>query len=161
MKPLHRALVAANLIVLLAWFAWTVREKEILISEGDLLLFELAPVDPRSLIQGDYMTLRYAIAASWPSDSLPKTGFLIVTKGENNVAQRQRLQSGLTPLAEGEYPVNYTASRWRINIGAESYFFQEGHAERYENAKYGGLRVDGKGNSLLEGLYDEDFQLLR
>ena len=87
MKPLFRALVAINLILLVAYFAWSVREKEILLSEGELLLFELAPEDPRSLIQGDYMALRYAVASDWQNDSLPKNGYIVVSKDENGVAQ--------------------------------------------------------------------------
>lgn len=39
--------------------------------------------------------------------------------------------------------------------GAESFFFQEEHAEKYEKAKYGGVKIDINGNSLLIGLYDE------
>lgn len=160
MKPLFRALVAINLIVLLAWFAWSVREKEVLLAEGELLLFELAPVDPRSLIQGDYMRLNYAVSRGWRTDSLPKNGYLVVTTDENGVAVKERLQPDTRPLAAGEHLVNYTASRWRLNIGAESYFFQEGQGRRYETAKYGGLRVDDAGNSLLVGLYDEDRRLI-
>ena len=160
MKPLFRALVAINLILLLAYFAWSVREKEILLSEGELLLFELAPEDPRSLIQGDYMALRYAVASDWQNDSLPKNGYIVVSKDENGVAQKERLQVGREPVASGEHLVNYTASGWQLNIGSESYFFQEGQADLYETAKYGGLRIDGKGNSLLVGLYDEDLKLL-
>lgn len=160
MKPIFRALVAINLILMLAWFAWSVNEKETLLEEGELLLFELAPVDPRSLIQGDYMTLSYAVGRGWRSDSFPKTGYIVVTKDENGVAQKERLQAETAPLAPGEYVVNYTSTRWRLNIGAESYFFQEGQGQRYEAAEYGGVRVDGKGNSLLVGLYDKEQRLI-
>ena len=53
-------------------------------------------------------------------------------------------------------PIEYTSKGWReINIGAESFFFQEGEAEKYDKAKYGGIKVDSEGNSLLIGLYDE------
>ncbi len=156
MKPMFRALVAVNLVLMLAWFAWSINKKETLLAEGDLLLFELAPVDPRSLIQGDYMTLRYAVSRGWTPDSLPKTGYIVVTKDENGIAQRERLQAGTSPLDPGEYLVNYTSTRWRLKIGAESYFFEEGQGARFEAAAYGGVRVDGKGNSLLVGLYDEE-----
>ena len=62
-------------------------------------------------------------------------------------------------MHEGEHLIEYTASdRWNINIGAESYFFQEGHAERYERAKYGAVKIDKSGNSLLVGLYDNQLQ---
>lgn len=160
MKPLLRALVAINLILLLAYFAWSVRAKETLLAEGELLLFDLAPADPRSLIQGDYMTLRYAVARNWQADTLPKNGYIVVTKDSSGVAQKERIQAEIQPLSPGEYIVNYTASKFQLNIGAESYFFEEGQAARYETARYGGIRVDGKGNSLLVGLYDQERQLL-
>lgn len=160
MKPLLRALVAINLVLLLAYFAWSVREKETLLAEGELLLFDLAPADPRSLIQGDYMTLSYAVAQNWETDTLPKNGYIVVTKDSNGVAQKERLQAETRPVSPGEYLVNYTASQRQLNIGAESYFFEEGQAARFETARYGGIRVDGEGNSLLVGLYGEDLQLL-
>jgi uncharacterized membrane-anchored protein len=47
-----------------------------------------------------------------------------------------------------------------MNIGAESYFFEEGQAEVYAVAKYGGIKIDNAGNSLLVGLFDEDGELL-
>jgi len=43
-----------------------------------------------------------------------------------------------------------------MNIGAESFFFEEGQAEKYEKATYGALKVDHKGNSILVGLYNEN-----
>lgn len=42
----------------------------------------------------------------------------------------------------------------------ESFFFEEGQGEVYEKAVYGGLRVDEAGNSILVGLYNEQFQLI-
>ena len=35
--------------------------KERVISRGDVVYLRLAPVDPRSLMQGDYMALNFAI----------------------------------------------------------------------------------------------------
>src|SRR5690606_19512775 len=35
--------------------------------DGQLVLLELAPVDPRSLMQGDYMALRFAVDAQLPA----------------------------------------------------------------------------------------------
>jgi uncharacterized membrane-anchored protein len=67
-----------------------------------------------------------------------------------------RFQKDIAPLNEDEMLIKYNApDRRNVNIGAESFFFQEGHAEKYEQAKYGGIKIDGKGNSLLIGLYDE------
>ncbi len=74
------------------------------------------------------------------------------------MAERVRLQQDRLPVQAGEYLLGYTAGKWSLHIGAESFFFEEGQADKYEKAKYGGLKVDGKGNSLLVGLYDEKRQ---
>ena len=56
-----------------------------------------------------------------------------------------------------ENRVEYTIGEWnRVQIGANSYFFQEGEDEKYADAKYGGVRIDEKGNSVLVGLYDSN-----
>lgn len=47
-----------------------------------------------------------------------------------------------------------------LAVGAESFFFQEGKGDLFEKAKYGGLRVDQKGNSVLIGLYDDELKLI-
>jgi len=162
MKPIIKGLLALNLVVLLVYTMFYVREKEQILEEGQLVLLDLGPVDPRSLMQGDYMRLDYAVTQGINRDSLPKTGYLVVTLDENGVGQRQRFQAEMTPLEEGEFLLNYTHPRpWTVNIGAESYFFQEGTAETYEAAEYGGLRIDDEGNSLLVGLYDDERQLLQ
>lgn len=157
MKKYSWIIVLFNLVLLLFYFNYSVVKKEQLIDEGRLVLLELAPVDPRSLMQGDYMRLRYAISENLHNHKFPKRGYCVVTIDTNNCAKRVRLQKGVKPLNDGEYLIEYTSSDWwNINIGAESYFFQEGHVKRYENAKYGGLKIDKNGNSLLIGLYDEN-----
>ena len=60
-----------------------------------------------------------------------------------------------TPLAAGEHLLFYRRRGGRIRIGTDAFFFQEGHAARYERAKFGELRVDASGESLLIGLRDE------
>ncbi len=136
-------------------------KKEKLQSDGKLILLELAPVDPRSLMQGDYMRLSYKIAQNLPFDSIPKRGYCVVKLQPNGVAEKVRLQKGRIPLHDNEYIIEYTAAKFNINIGAESYFFQEGKAAKFEKAKYGGVKVDIKGNSLLVGLYNDQLQLIK
>ncbi|WP_420603562.1 GDYXXLXY domain-containing protein [Flagellimonas sp.] len=156
MKKVKWGIVLLNLLILLIVFNNNVVKKEAILSDGQLILLELAPVDPRSLIQGDYMQLRYAISEDIEPDSIPKRGFCVVKLRPDGVAERVRLQKDRSPVAENEHLIEYSGKSWRgINIGAESFFFQEGKAENYENAKYGGLKVDEKGNSILVGLYDD------
>lgn len=151
--------ILLNLVLLLIYFNYSIVKKEELLKDGQLVLLELAPVDPRSLMQGDYMELRYKISEDIDYDNMPKRGYCVVVLDQNNKAERVRFQKGLTPLNQGEYLIEYTApDEWNVNIGAESFFFQEGHAEKYEKAKYGGVKVDKDGNSLLIGLYDEQLR---
>jgi uncharacterized membrane-anchored protein len=161
MKRLRGIIIIANLLILLGLFNNSVFDKEVLLSDGQLVLLELAPVDPRSLMQGDYMNLRYVISENINRDSIPKRGFCIVKLEDDGVAKKVRLQENLTPVNNDEYSIAYTSVKWRgINIGAESFFFQEGTGKKYEEAKYGGLKIDNKGNSLLVGLYDENRKLI-
>ena len=156
MKKYNRLIIFLNLLLLLLYINHSVMKKEEILKDGQLVLLELAPVDPRSLMQGDYMALRYAVSRNIDYDSLPKRGYCVVRVDTNGVADKVRFQKDLTPLNDGEYLINYTSpDRWNLNVGAESFFFQEGQAEKYEKAKYGGIKIDKSGNSLLIGLYDE------
>lgn len=159
MKKYKWVIILLNLLILLLVFNNNVIKKESMLSEGKLVLLELAPVDPRSLIQGDYMRLRYTISEGIDTDSIPKRGFCVVKLLPNGTAERVRLQEETIPIYENEHLIEFTTPNWwGINIGAESFFFQEGEAEKYEVAKYGGLKIDDQGNSVLVGLYDEDLK---
>jgi len=157
MKKYKWIIILINLIIFLGLFNNSILQKEELLTDGQLVLLELAPVDPRSLMQGDYMRLNYEISNNINTDSISKRGFCVVKLKENGVAEKVRIQEKRTPINVNEFLIEYTSREWRgINIGAESYFFQEGEAGKYEKAKYGGIKVDNKGNSLLVGLYDEN-----
>jgi len=153
MKKYKWIIILVNLFIVLGLFAKSVLKKEDTLENGTLVLLKLAPVDPRSLIQGDYMRLSYAVSRKIESND--KNGYCIVSLDENGIAKYERTQPNKTPIYEGEFPLNYTKHGWRANIGADSFFFQEGQAELYEKAQYGGLKIDDHGNSVLVGLYDE------
>jgi uncharacterized membrane-anchored protein len=161
MKKYKIIIILVNLLLVLIFFHYSISKKETILEKGTLVLLELAPVDPRSLMQGDYMALRYAIARETDATEIPKRGYCVVRLDSGIVGKKLRLQQHRTPLAANEYLIEYTASTWDINIGAGSYFFQEGQATKYEKAKYGGIRIDNKGNSLLVGLYDAHRQLIK
>jgi uncharacterized membrane-anchored protein len=156
MKKYKWIIILLNLVLLLVYFNHSIAKKEELLEDGQFVLLELAPVDPRSLMQGDYMALRYKISENIDFDKIPKRGYCVIVLDQNHKAERVRFQKDLTPLDKGEHLIEYTSSdKWNINIGAESFFFQEGHAKKYEKTKYGGVKIDKNGNSLLVGLYDE------
>ncbi len=164
MSKLERIIILVNLVLLLGYFNWSILAKENTLADGQFVLLELAPVDPRSLMQGDYMRLRYAIA-NIPNNrkDLSKRGYCIVKADSNGVAQLIRYQDKLYPLNENEQPIRYFSGKNRfdrISLGAGSFFFEEGTGKRYESAKFGGLKVDKEGNSILTGLYDEERKLI-
>lgn len=164
MKKYSRILILANLVLLLGYFNWSVFKKEQTLKDGQLVLLRLAPVDPRSLMQGDYMRLNYEIASSSSRliDKQTATrGYAILKTDSNQVGRLIRLQRALTPLNDSEIAVKYKIADDRIFFGAESFFFEEGQDSLYQNAQYGGLKVDDKGQSLLIGLYDEGFRQIQ
>lgn len=151
--------IILNLLALLIYFGYAIVAKEALLKDGQLVLLELAPLDPRSLIQGDYMTLRYKISENADAKDIPKRGYCVIHLDSNGIASKARFQQHKSPLSRHEHLIEYTRpDRWNINIGAESFFFEEGQAEKYGKAKYGGVKVDKNGNSLLMALYDEKLQ---
>ncbi len=161
MKKYSWIIILANLLLFLGYFNYSVVLKEKLLEEGTLVFMELAPVDPRSLMQGDYMELQYKLPSDMAFDNIPPRGFCAISPDSSGVVRHIRFLTDGRKVKQNELPVRYTKRKWwGIHIGADSYFFQEGDAEKYGNAKYGGIRVDGEGNSLLIGLYDDNLKKL-
>jgi uncharacterized membrane-anchored protein len=101
------------------------------------------------------MRLSYAVLDSVKNkEALPKRGYCLFYTDSNGIVTSARFQQEDKPIHSGEQLLKYTTNFNGIQIGAESYFFQEGKADRYNNAAYGLLRVDPQGNSLLVGLCD-------
>ncbi len=164
MKKIKWYLIAVNLVGLLVFFNFGILSKENILTEGELVLLELAPVDPRSLMQGDYMRLRYEISEAdilTNYDSIAKRGYYVLKLNDSGIAKKIRIQELLNPLNKNELLVKYTSGNWNLSIGAESFFFQEGEGEKFEAAKYGGLKIDKEGNSILIGLYDENLKQIK
>lgn len=154
-------ILLANLILLLGVISYEIVKKEHTLAEGKLILMKLRPVDPRSIMQGDYMRLRYEATRATYLDSIPSRGYFICTLDELGVASKVRFQENAEPLNTGEYRIKYFWNDRFAAIGAESYLFEEGSAAKFDSAKYGGLRVHESGESLLVGLYDGDRQLIQ
>ena len=158
-------LVLAGLVLVVGTANYTIRDRQQVVDSGQPILLELRPVDPRSLMQGDFMTLRYAeplFPNAEARSTLPRRGAFIVKLDADSVATYARLDDG-TPLATDEVRLKYKLldDRGTIRLGAESFFFEEGQADVYDAARYGVLHVDAAGNSVLVGLADEEKVLLR
>jgi uncharacterized membrane-anchored protein len=153
---MRSALVWGGLALVLVVANATVVEKERLIVNGTPVLLELAPVDPRSLIQGDYMNLDYAMTRQLADSQRhwPAIGEIVVALDEHGVARFVKRHDGRTRLGPGEHLLSYHRRRGRIRVGSDAFHFQEGEAQRFARARYGELRVAPSGTSVLVGLRD-------
>jgi len=164
MRGLPASLLLLGLAVTLGAANYDIVHKQQIVDHGAQILLPIRPADPRSLLQGDYMTLRYARTAL-PSDaqtaSLPRRGTAIVRLDADGVAAFARLDDG-APLAAGELRLRYKRRLYEqeVSYGADAFYFQEGLADVYAKAKFGILRVDAEGNSILVGLAGEDHKML-
>jgi len=145
----------ASLLVLCV-FSGIVVEKEQLIANGRTVLLELAPLDPRSLMQGDYMRLRYKIARDIKPPRDNKRGYAVLSPDQTNVARYLRIHDGATPLKEGEFLLRFHAHHGGAEFVPDSFFFQEGLGKDFQVARYGIFKVDADGDSVLAGLAGEN-----
>jgi uncharacterized membrane-anchored protein len=154
----RRLLVAGALLALLAGFNWSAAQKERLRDEGAVVLLELAPVDPRALLLGDYMALEYRMnrQASPPPEQAAAC-VMRVRLDENRVAAFARWDDG-GPPASGEQLLRCKSRHRDVQAASPAFFFQEGYAGDFAAARYGELRVSPQGDSLLVALRDAAFQ---
>ncbi len=164
MKYVYNGLLLAGLVLVLAVANLNIQERQAIVDDGRPLLLQLRPVDPRSPMQGDYMELRYDRSVFPDTDiaeRLPVAGSVILAVDDRNIGRFARIDDG-TPPSAGEVRLRYKLrlDGGELRYGAESFFFQEGHAERYDKARFGVLHLDEAGSSVLIGLAGEDGKLL-
>ncbi|UXY13894.1 GDYXXLXY domain-containing protein [Chitiniphilus purpureus] len=162
MKAWRVLLVLAG-VATLAVPAAIVARHERLLDQGRPVLLELRPVDPRSLLQGDYMALDYrlteAVDRTLGSTSLPMAQhgavlYAFVLLDRDGVGRLQRVGNAPGGIRPGEMVLRLRWQRGRSVLPSHSYFFAEGQAARYEQARYALWRVGPGGRALLAGLAD-------
>src|SRR3989442_13923581 len=147
------ALIACLAVLALVNFSISGKERQL--AQGALVYLELAPVDPRSPMQGDYMPLRFKLA----NDAFPaikscasvSDGRIVALLDERSIAAFRRLDDGAF-LAGREVLLRYRVRNGELRFATNAFFFQEGSARRYEGARYGEFRVAPDGELILTGL---------
>lgn len=160
-----KGLIVAGLVLVVGAANVTIWQRQQVVDIGQPILLDLRPVDPRSLMQGDYMALRYSERV-FPDMALqadlPRRGAFIVKLDHSNVATFSRLDDGSSLTAdEARLKYKLRDNNGSIRLGAETFFFEEGRASVYNGARYGVVHVDSTGNSVLIGLADEQQQMIR
>lgn len=151
-------LSAAVILVLVNYSIW---QRETLISRGRTILLELAPVDPRSLMQGDYMALRFKLANdAFPHDKIKglKDGRIVLAVDSNNTTTFRRFADG--KRASDEALLHYRIRNGQPKFASNAFFFQEKQGGFYRDAKYGEFRVSPDGEALLVALRSAELQTL-
>ena len=146
--------IAVMVIVVLALISIEIASKERIIRDGTTILLRLAPRDPRSLIQGDYMALRYTMAttvAREAENSGLNDGQAVIVVDEQNQASFLALYSGQT-LETGQHLLRYRKRGDSVRLASDAYFFEEGSWQDYRDARFGEVRIDEKGEAVLTGL---------
>ncbi|MFK2826091.1 GDYXXLXY domain-containing protein [Bacillus sp. B190/17] len=160
---------AAVLLVLqLVFIGFTAWQKEQLLKNGELIALQLEPLDPRSLLQGDYVQLNYAVHTAYQNEQ--QNGRFI--EGKIHVQLEQTAEQ--VPY-HGKYvavykPVHFTkadqpavvnektvtiqgkARYGNINLGIEHFFIPENTGVKWEDKNIALVRVAENGDALLETL---------
>ena len=169
-KPAVTIIIALlGLALVLVVMTRNIIKYEAHLTTGDTVLLALAPVDPRGFMQGDYMTLSYALerdvfaALNKDLGSYPinEQGYVIVALDQHNVGQFKRLAANQPRnLASNEMALHYRIRNGVMQLATNAFFFQEGHGEAFEAAEYGLFRINDKGEPLLTNLVDDNFKVI-
>jgi uncharacterized membrane-anchored protein len=166
------ALLAIAYVNLNAWQSQQIKLR------GEILFLELAPVDPLSLVQGQYMRLRFGIEKRY--DTTQEDYQIIQNNRGNGLAiinlDSRRIGTLTGLLAPNQWKqqphgidtmllqvhVQHTEPEgsYVIRIQQNSFLFQENTEARYAQAKYGMFRVHKDGRYILVDLADEDLRPL-
>ena len=155
-----RVLIAVGAAVVLAAVNLSILGKEAIKRDGVVVYLDLQPVDPRSIMQGDYMTLRFRLA-----QEIEGRDRNLVREGEVRLADvlvdEQRVGRLAQPGAAPTLRIRYRVRKGRVWLGTNAFFFEEGSESRYAPARYGEFRVDtASGEAVLVGLRDANLKAL-
>ena len=150
---MHKLLILLVGLLVVTVVNFEIYQNEKSIKHGKNIYLRLAPVDPRALMMGDYMSLRYSIESELRGEKYQDSIVLYLDKNQvakidNDKDDKQKIVIKLTKESYGA----------RLKL-AHRYYFQEGFADRYQKAKYGRFKIDGD-KILLVGLADEEFEEL-
>lgn len=151
---LTRILILVGAAFVLAAVNVSILGKEGIKRDGVVIYLDLQPVDPRSLMQGDYMTLRFRLAEEIRAHVQPLPAEGEMGRAEVNVG-KDRVARLAKAGESGNLRVRYRMRKGNVWLGTNAFFFEEGSEKRFARARYGEFRVDaGSGEAVLVGLRD-------
>ncbi|RZL64228.1 MAG: DUF4401 domain-containing protein [Variovorax sp.] len=159
------ALIALAGVATLAVASGAIFQKENILRDGQPVFVRLAPVDPRSLMQGDYMALDFALPGDlrWEGGQHRGERPLVLLRPDPALPSTYTLVEADrgTPRQPGDLAVPLSPKDGRWVFVTDAWFFKEGDAAKFETARYGEFRILPNGSALLVGMADEHLQPLR
>ncbi|TNH04275.1 DUF4401 domain-containing protein [Testudinibacter sp. TR-2022] len=210
------SLALLTLLLTLAIGNYSIQKYENVLTNGKSVILALAPIDPRSIMQGDYMELNYDLIeqvrseidkqqqekraefnidnpypiydqensesdaikagqedeqaayaqfAQW-QDQRPTQLYALLKQNADGSAALCRLEEALPenyhdclPDVAIKLRINDYNMLWGLKMPGQQFFFAEGQAAHFEQAKYGEFRVLN-GIALLSRLLDKDLKPL-
>ncbi len=123
-----------------------------------IVRLRIAPRDPRSLMQGDYMALRYTMVRDVAREAEQfgmNDGIAVIELGDLNEARFVSLYEG-QQLQDGQHLLRYRKRGDSVRLASDAYFFEEGSGQDYSSARFGEIRINTKGDAVLTGLRDAE-----
>ncbi|MDD9267450.1 GDYXXLXY domain-containing protein [Paenibacillus sp. GCM10023248] len=156
----NRFVIAVLVVLQIAAMSLQIGKSEWLLASGQQIRLQLEPLDPRSLIQGDYVRLRYTISeppifGDRPEEAASKRITVVLApNAATGVYEFSRVYKKGGPLAAGEVRLNGKRTGFEtVEYGIEHYFIPEGTGSDYERqAKFAEVKVSKNGDAILERL---------
>jgi uncharacterized membrane-anchored protein len=157
-KKIFFAVVALQILSLFGMIGF----KSSVLLFGQTIVLKSVPIDPRDLMRGDYVRIRWAIA---DLDRMMKTDGAKLKVGDDiYVLLREgspdwkptAISSERPSLDEDQAVIKGTVTGLRplsiqVDYGMDSYYVPEGKGRDYERIKYWEVKVNRRGNPVLIG----------
>ncbi|MDO6658095.1 GDYXXLXY domain-containing protein [Anaerobacillus sp. 1_MG-2023] len=144
-------------ILMISFVTYNGVKNEVALQSGKEIRLALAPVDPRSMLQGDYVTLRYDIS-TLPGPVLPankkiKVVLASTANGSYEYGGYYKIEGDWNkPYEPSENDVilnGTTYSDHDVQYGIESFFISEGTGSTFEGKTAASIKVSESGNAIL------------
>lgn len=155
----HAVAILGCALVTLSIANISIMRIESLANISTTVFVELKPVDPRSLMQGDYMRLSFGAIPFPDTQAYGKPVALVGTVDIHGVWVAKRIDDG-TMLLPSEVKINLSGTSAHPIFVTDAWFFKEGEAKRWEMAKFGEFLVAPDGSASLVTLRGENLKKL-
>jgi uncharacterized membrane-anchored protein len=153
------AVVALQVLSLLGMIGF----KYSVIATGQTVVLQSVPIDPRDLLRGDFVRIRFAITqldlSGITSDGAAlQPGDAVYVTLRNNAPAWIPVKAGATlPALQDDEAVikgkiiNRNGNLLGVDYGIDSYYVGEGKGRPLEREKYWKLKLDRRGHAVIEG----------